>query len=123
MYDEKSSDRATLKELIDFQAKDGSFNLFKGWKVSAEARVDFGLVPTYLGAAILMREYLTPQSDLTRDLIIGLEERIKGAWGEDYTDEWRDLLKKIRPERRLYQAYGSNISSEQMLERCPSSTL
>ncbi|MDR2674408.1 MAG: hypothetical protein LBC18_05955 [Opitutaceae bacterium] len=50
-------------ELLAFQDSDGSFKLLDSYKVESDARVDFCHVPTYIGAAILMRRWL----DLKRD--------------------------------------------------------
>ena len=49
--------------------------------------------------------------------------RIEGPWGADYTEEWLELLGETRPDKRIYLAYGSNMSSEQMRERCPEAEL
>lgn len=179
---------STLMELVDFQTPEGSFCLLEDRDVSSDARVDFYYVPTYLGAAIFMREYLSPNPLISKDLTKSVLERalkvslgrglkghgydgeqgllealsifrvgglreflrvtrtfcpefhllvwntidkrsqrlksagiIKGAWDEDYTDQWHALLADIKPERRLYLAYGSNMASQQMLSRCPES--
>lgn len=179
-------DSGILRTLLEFQAEDGSFRLADSWKMPADARVEFGYYPTYLGAAILMRAYLAPELQLPREQIrnaltkalyssgqrklaghgyeaekgrlcalhvfkLGglrdflerepaicpefhavvwnlIDEReamlksegtMRGAWQEDYTDDWRRLLEEIRPERRRYLAYGSNTNAEQMAYRCP----
>jgi hypothetical protein len=49
----------TIEELISFQDADGSFKLVDSYAIESDARIDFCYVPTYLGAAILMREILT----------------------------------------------------------------
>jgi hypothetical protein len=49
----------TLEELLGFQDADGSFRLLEGDGIPSDARVDFCSVPTYCGAAILMKEYLS----------------------------------------------------------------
>lgn len=185
-----STDAELLLELARFQAEDGSFRLTDSWEMPADARVDFGYYPTYLAAAIFMREYLRPeprispktveevlaralQASLGRELrghgyeaergtiealdafrqgglreflerspalaprfqaAVGniLDEReavlqeegvYQGAWGADHTEEWRRLLGEIRPRRRKYAAYGSNMYAGQMKERCPGAKL
>ncbi|MGI6150157.1 MAG: gamma-glutamylcyclotransferase family protein [Limnochordia bacterium] len=179
-------DPEILRKLLEFQAEDGSFLLTDSWNMPADARVDYGYVPTYLGAAILMRAYLAPEPQLPREQIADalvralrlsckrrlaghgyeaeegtlfalrvfklgglrdflekdpaicpefqavvwslIDEReaqlksegtIQGAWQEDYTDAWHELLEEIRPGRRRYLAYGSNMCAEQMRYRCP----
>jgi len=186
LTDNVALDSEILRTLLEFQAEDGSFRLTDSWSMPADARVEFGYYPTYLGAAILMRAYLAPELQLPReqirdDLIKALyssgqmklaghgyeaekgrlsalhvfklgglrdflerepaicpefhavvwnlidereamlksEGTIRGAWQEDYTDDWRRLLEEIRPERRRYLAYGSNTNAEQMAYRCP----
>ncbi len=181
-----------LAELVAFQAEDGSFRFTDSWRMPAEARIDFGYRPTYVAAAILVREYLLAEPRMPRKTIAtalgkalacstgrglrghgygaeqgvlstlklfktgGLREflvkgqhicpefhalvwdifdereamlaaegggRIEGPWGADYTEEWLELLGEIRPDKRIYLAYGSNMSSEQMRERCPEAEL
>jgi hypothetical protein len=185
LADESKADIGFLRELGNFQDPDGSFKLTDTWKIPSDARVDFCYMPTYIGAAIFMREFLKqgkPEADFTRKILesaltssLGrglsghgyegesgtlealdvfkegglrafldtapnvcpefhamvwniidshtaeLRERncITGSWGEDYTDHWERLLSEITPQKRYYLAYGSNMSSARMLERCP----
>lgn len=42
-----------------------------------------------------------------------------GPWGEDYREDWEDIVRKLKIKRRLYIAYGSNMNKEQMYKRCP----
>ena len=51
----------TIEELCSFQDTDGSFKLLDSYQVPSDARVDFCHKPTYIGAAILMKEYLGGQ--------------------------------------------------------------
>jgi len=44
---------------------------------------------------------------------------VHGMWGEEYTDMCKTTIAAIKPQSRLYCAYGSNMSSSQLLERCP----
>jgi len=58
----------TLEELLEFQDDDCSFKLFDSYRVPSDARVDFCYMPTYIGAAILMKEYLNGKRDLVTNL-------------------------------------------------------
>ncbi len=175
------SNKELLYELGRFQDIDGSFKLIDSWRIPGDARVDFCYMPTYLGAALLMRDFLhekiMPADILKRALAVcpgrGLEghgydsergvlaaldvfrqgglrrfletERltcpgfhtlvwnildsrageimkkgeIRGAWGESYTAKWRKVISALKPEKRLYLAYGSNMYADQMKRRCP----
>lgn len=55
---EGSNDHALLQELGSFQDTDGSFKLIDSWEIPGDARVDCCYMPTYFGAALLMRDYL-----------------------------------------------------------------
>lgn len=50
------------------------------------------------------------------DLING--EKL-GAWGEDYKEDWQEIVGALKPKSRLYLAYGSNMNKVQMTKRCP----
>lgn len=41
-----------------------------------------------------------------------------GVRGEDYAEDWQALVKKLKPLKRMYMAYGSNMNKEQMHDRC-----
>lgn len=41
-----------------------------------------------------------------------------GAWGENYKEDWKEIISNIKPVKRLYAAYGSNMNKEQMIKRC-----
>ncbi|WAA08953.1 gamma-glutamylcyclotransferase family protein [Fervidibacillus albus] len=43
----------------------------------------------------------------------------KGKWGEDYRDDWQQIVDDLKLTTRLYIAYGSNMDQSQMLKRCP----
>jgi gamma-glutamylcyclotransferase (GGCT)/AIG2-like uncharacterized protein YtfP len=47
----------------------------------------------------------------------------KGAWGEDYRDDWQKILDELKPSKRLYLAYGSNMNAATMKSRCPEAEL
>lgn len=172
----------TVEELCAFQDVDGSFRLFYSYRVPGDARVDFCHVPTYIGAAILMKEYLKGKKYLASKLEKALEASLrfgflghgfdaereqihvlqifikgelckfletereicpefhnkvnntvhrynscllrgedstKGFWGEDYRAEWQEIVDKLKLDKRLYIAYGSNMDRTQMEKRCP----
>ena len=85
LYEMKSTLRNILEEgdfknlntILDFQDKDGSFKLFSTYRIPSDARVDFCHEPTYICSSILMKAYLTGDSELRQKietpLIHGLE--------------------------------------------------
>ena len=66
-----------LNTILDFQDEDGSFKLFSTYRIPSDARVDFCHEPTYICTSILMKAYLTGDSNLRQrietPLIDGLE--------------------------------------------------
>ena len=70
-------DFENLNTILDFQDKDGSFKLFSTYRIPSDARVDFCHKPTYICSYILMKAYLTGDSELKQKiespLIQGLE--------------------------------------------------
>ena len=74
-----------FEELLSFQDSDGSFNLLDSFQVPGDARVDFCYIPTYLGAAILMREYLKGRQGLKPALEMALNASLhRGFQGHGY---------------------------------------
>ena len=77
----------TFEELRAFQDSDGSFKLFESYKIPGDARADFCHRPTYIGAAILMRYYLSEKqhlSELENALTASLQ---RGLYGHGYDGE------------------------------------
>ena len=66
LLDNPSDSALTLEGLLAFQDKDGSFKLHDSYEVESDARVDLCHTPTYIGAAILMRELVSGRDDLAR---------------------------------------------------------
>lgn len=48
-----------------------------------------------------------------------LRKCTKGAWGEDYSSEWQEIVDNLQINKRLYISYGSNMDKSQMILRCP----
>ena len=69
----------TIEELLLFQDEYGSFKLLDSYEVPAEARIDFCYMPTYIGSAILMKEYLNGEKQLKEQLEKALEASLKGG--------------------------------------------
>lgn len=73
----EEGDLENLSTILDFQDKDGSFKLFSTYEIPSDARVDFCHEPTYICSSILMKAYLTGDSELKQKienhLIRGLE--------------------------------------------------
>ena len=67
-----------LEKILDFQDLDGSFKMYTTYKIPSDARVDFCHEPTYICTSILMKAYLTGDSELKEKieehLIDGLEK-------------------------------------------------
>lgn len=42
-----------------------------------------------------------------------------GPWREDYSEDWRRITNALKPSKRFYIAYGSNMNKDQMQLRCP----
>lgn len=182
MLENSPKSALTIEELRMFQDVDGSFKLFDSYKVPSDARVDFCYMPTYIGTAILMKEYLNGKRcfapELERALkaslrggflghgygaekgqILAMQVFIKGGlrkfletereicpefhnkvnnivhrynscllrggnntkgfWGEDYSSGWQEIVDRLKLDKRLYIAYGSNMDKTQMETRCP----
>lgn len=54
----------TVDELLTFQDEDGSFKFLDTYQVESDFCVEFCYLPTYISAAILMREMLSGRNDL-----------------------------------------------------------
>lgn len=46
-----------------------------------------------------------------------------GHWGEDYRNEWQEIVENLHIGKRLYAAYCSNMDQSQMTLRCPNATI
>lgn len=78
----------TLDALCAFQDEDGSFKLLDSYEVPKEARVDYCHMPTYLGAAILMKAFLGGVEGLSKPLEKALAASAKsGLAGHGYDSE------------------------------------
>lgn len=181
LLDDPANSALTLEELSEYQDEDGSFKLFDSYKVPNDARVDYCHMPTYMGAAIMMRELLSGRTDMRGALEQALkasmlrklrghgyeaeEERVAAislfirgglrdflqtkreicpefhqmihniihyydkaiktkdtvrGWGIDYHAQWQGIIDNLSTDSKLYIAYGSNMSKNQMLTRCHS---
>ena len=47
----------------------------------------------------------------------------KGTWGEDYREDWQNIVDKLVIKKRLYVSYGSNMDKSQMTNRCPGASV
>lgn len=179
LLEDGEKSQLSIEELQAFQDKDGSFKLFESYRIPSDARVDFCFVPTYIGAAVLMKAYLSGASDRSESLERALQASVrfgfsghgynaeresidalnifmegglrcfletelsicpefhrmihsilfsyrsrlyhnctKGLWGEDYRQDWQNMVQKLSVRCRYYAAYGSNMDGGQMLDRC-----
>lgn len=86
----------TLDDLCSFQDPRGSFSLLDSDKVSSDARADFIKMPTYIGTAILMKEYQKGNSDLKDRLIKGLNFTAKTHLSGHGFDEERTRIHSLK---------------------------
>ena len=78
----------TIEELLAFQDHDGSFKLLDSYHIPSDARVDFCHVPTFIGAAILMKAYLRGYKCYEAQLENALYASLKSYfWGHGYEAE------------------------------------
>jgi len=78
----------TIEELLLFQDEDGSFKLLDSYEVPAEALIDFCYMPTYIGSAILMKEYINGEKRMEGQLEKALKASLKGGLlGHGYDTE------------------------------------
>lgn len=106
----------SFEQLCSFQAEDGSFALLSGAQIPREARIDYIYIPTYVGSAILMREYLKGNEAIEKSLIKGLEFTYKTkllGHGYDAESTRVDSL-------RIFIASGLAEFLERKEEICPS---
>jgi gamma-glutamylcyclotransferase (GGCT)/AIG2-like uncharacterized protein YtfP len=72
---------------------------------------DAALCPKFFG---MIRRIISTYAELLE------KGNARGAWGEDYAEELRVIARKVGScFPRYYLAYGSNMSKEQMKDRCP----
>ncbi|MCL2029306.1 MAG: HNH endonuclease, partial [Deltaproteobacteria bacterium] len=92
LLDNPGGSTLTLEELLAFQDDDRSFKLLDSYEVSSDARVDFCHTPTYIGAAILMRELLSGRDDLADRLKQALNASCLGGHGYDFKYDVIDAM-------------------------------
>ncbi len=80
-----------LKEILDFQAEDGSFALVDSPRIESDARVEFCYEPSYLCSALLMEEVMR-HKEPPEALVDALRRALKfccgrGLQGHGYESE------------------------------------
>ena len=73
LLDNPDRSELTITELLSLQDIDGSFKLLDTYEVPGDVRVEFCHTPTYIGAAVLMREVLSGRGDFADALVKALE--------------------------------------------------
>ncbi len=106
LLDGEPNTKLTIEDLCSFQDDDGSFK--DHLKQFLENHYD--VCPEFHNSV---------HNILHECNSLFLQKRTRGAWGEDYADEWQALVKSLRVNKRLYIAYGSNMDKSQMASRCP----
>lgn len=77
-----------LEYIVSFQGGDGAFNLLDSCKVPGEAVFDYCNMPTFIGTAILMKEYLRGNKGLSDNLKKALYACVDaGLHGHGYDKE------------------------------------
>lgn len=93
MLEDSCEQTLTVEDLCVFQDVDGSFKLFDSYAVPSDARVDFCYMPTYMGTAILMKEYLKSNRYLVPKLERALKASLRGdILGHGYEAEKGQIL-------------------------------
>ena len=93
MLENSSRSTLTVEELRVFQDVDGSFKLLDSYEAPSDARVDFCYMPTYIGTAILMKEYLNGKRYLAPDLERALKASLRRSFlGHGYGGEEGQIL-------------------------------
>jgi hypothetical protein len=88
LLDNPGRSELTLEDMLTFQDDDGSFKLLDSYKIPGDTRIDFCHTPTYMGAAILMRELLSGENDLADALEQALKASLHRALcGHGYESE------------------------------------
>ena len=82
-----------LKIILDFQDKNGSFNLINDTHIPSDARVDFQHMPTYICTAILMKTYLTTDSKLTQKIETPLRKGLRHSCRRNLKGHGYEALK------------------------------
>jgi len=78
----------SIAELLAFQDDDGSFKLMDSYRLPSDARVDFCHVPTSIGAAILMKAYVSGEKQYIAALERALKTYLQGGFsGHGYEAE------------------------------------
>lgn len=122
--------RALLLELGDFQDTDGSFRF-------TDYAAEWGLLyalrifhPGKLSEFLVSSREVCPEFHaLIWNILDEQDETIRKNRStitelhHDYMNEWKKTISAIKPKKRLYLAYGSNMASKQMLRRCPEAKL
>jgi hypothetical protein len=113
LLNDPSTSSLTLEELLAFQDSDGSFKLLDSTRVPSDIRVDYCYMPTYLGSAILMREYLSGKSELASNLNKALNQclhRNLEGHGRDAESGCIEAIKVFKAGGlREYLKYGEHI--------------
>jgi len=109
----------TVEELLAFQDVDGSFRLLDSYEVPSDVRADFCYLPTCIGTAILLKEYLNGKSYLISALAKALEACLSCDFlGQGYEAEQEAEKARILALQILSQG-GLREFLETEREICP----
>lgn len=105
----------TIEELCSFQDTDGSFKLLDSYQVPSDARVDFCHKPTYIGAAILMKEYLGGQ----KRFAVRLEKALQASLQRDFRGHGYEAEEGCIVALKIFIKGGLHKFLETEREICP----
>jgi len=106
LFEQDNSDLEQLQELANFQDEDGSFKLLDSWKVPSDVRVEECYVPTYLGAAIFMRDYLLEQNAVFNDSKSCLKRALKISLGRGFEGHGYDSESGLIEALKIFSRGG-----------------
>ncbi len=115
LLEDKLKAELTIDELCSFQDDDGSFKLLDSFEVSSDARVDYCYMPTYIGAAILMKEYLNGE----RRYASRLEKALKASQKRGLSGHGYDAEEGCISAMKIFTKGGLREFLESEVEICP----
>lgn len=108
-----------LNTILDFQDFDGSFKLLDSYKIPTDARVDFCHMPTYLCTAILMKAFMTDDSQFTLKEKSALKNGLKMSCARTLRGHGYEALKGQIEALNIFFKAGLNEFMDLHHELCP----
>lgn len=108
-----------LSAILDFQDKDGSFNLFDSYEIPSDARVDFCYLPTYICSAILMKAFMTDCDAFTLKERSALMNGLRMCCARSLRGHGYDAFKGQIETLKLFMKAGLNEFIDLHADICP----